>query len=216
MCRIGWDQVPCLCLDARNLGKHVSGFEEVRIRKTCTVLVIYYCVTSCPKHDGLHQQCSFLSLTVSLGGKIRQGTVGMAAFCCSVTGASAGGLKGWGPEPSEDKFTHVWSLLLAVCKDLSWVDGRTPTCVASLMKVGLPQNMVAGFPRQASWQKAVRALSSHSTTYGIWRLHCDSTGWGIRPGAPGSLSITSCDSGQDPHCCDFRHLCCKMKGWVFN
>lgn len=56
----------------------------------------------------------------------------MAAFRCSVTGASAGGLKGWGPEPSEDKFTHVWSLLLAVCKDLSWVDGWTPTCVASL------------------------------------------------------------------------------------
>lgn len=86
-------------------------------------------------------------LSVSLGGGLTQGKVGMACLCSPMSGASASSVKAWGPESSEDTLLTCLCVL-AVCKDLSWADGWTPTC--GLSSVAWASSQHGGWVPQAS------------------------------------------------------------------
>lgn len=101
---------------------------------------------------------AYLSQFLGVGHSVRRSTVGTGILpLLAMSGVSAGSLKGCGQNPGAPVRSHGWWVLLAICQDLCWAEGRTPftrtptRCGASMQPGG-------GVPQTSTLRESTQSL----------------------------------------------------------
>lgn len=131
-----------------------------------------------------------ISQFLGVGHSVRRSTVGTGILpLLATSGVSAGSLKGCGQNPGAPVRSHGWWVLLAICQDLCWAEGRTPftrtptRCGASMQPGG-------GVPQTSTLRESTQSLLEPAYFFSC-RTQLRSDVASLRPPSPPIKALTA-------------------------
>lgn len=99
-----------------------------------------------------------ISQFLGVGHSVRRSTVGTRILpLLATSGVSAGSLKGCGQNPGAPVRSHGWWVLLAICQDLCWAEGRTPF-TRTPTRCGASMQLGGGVPQTSTLRESTQSL----------------------------------------------------------